>query len=264
MSDMHVLDQGQGRPLIFLHGWSSHGGYFAPQVEAFGGSHRLVIPDLPGHRNSWAPLSELTISNLAGELNSLINGKALQGAVLIGWSMGAMVALDYIAQFGTEQISGMVIEDMTVKITNEPAWRFGIRNGFDAAQSEAAVAAMRDDWTTYSQNAAPRLFSRTHPTDAKSTAWISSEIARNDGQAMATLWQSMAAQDYRGLLPRLALPVLILHGGESQLYEAAVGQWIAANIVGARRFCFDNAGHAPHLEVPDAYNAALRDFITSL
>lgn len=261
---MHVFDKGQGRPLVFLHGWSSHGGYFNPQVEAFGNSNRLVIPDLPGHRNSWAPLNELSISRLAGDLNALISDKNLQGAILIGWSMGAMVALDYITQFGTEQIGGLVIEDMTVKITNEPGWRFGIRNGFDAAQSEAAVAAMRSDWAAYSQNAAPRLFSRSRPADAKSTAWISAEITRNDGQAMATLWQSMAAQDYRALLPRLALPVLILHGGESQLYEPAVGQWIAANITGARRYCFDNAGHAPHLEVPEAYNRALSEFITSV
>ena len=81
---------------------------------------------------------------------------------------------------------------------------------------------------------------------------------------MAALWQSMAAQDYRSLLPQLDLPVLVMHGGESQLYEAAVGQWIAANIAGARRCCFDNAGHSPHLEVPGAYNQALGEFITSL
>lgn len=261
---MHVLDKGHGRPLIFLHGWSSHGGYFAPQVEALSSDYRLVIPDLPGHRNSWAPLNELSISRLATELHTLISDRKLQNPVLIGWSMGAMVALDYIARFGSEGIGGLVIEDMTVKITNEPGWRFGIRNGFDTTQSIAAIEAMRSDWIAYSQNAVPRLFARGRIPNAHIGEWIASEIARNDGQAMATLWQSMAQQDYRALLPKLSLPVLILHGGESQLYEPAVGQWIAANIAGARRCCFDNAGHTPHLEVPDAYNRALTDFITSL
>jgi len=261
---MHVADTGAGRPLIFLHGWSSHGGYFAPQVQALGRSFRLIVPDLPGHRLSPAPLDALGIPKIAAGLHDLIVARKLERPVLIGWSMGAMVALDYIAQFGSAHLGGLVIEDMTAKITNETGWRFGIRNGFDAAQSNAAVAAMREDWAAYSQNAMPRLFARsTMPTNDLGQ-WVAAEIARNDGQTMATLWQSMAAQDYRSLLPQLALPALILHGGESQLYEPAVSQWMAANIAGARRCCFDNAGHSPHLEVPEAYNRALGDFITSL
>lgn len=261
---MHVAETGSGRPLIFLHGWSSHGGYFAPQIEALSRDFHLVVPDLPGHRHSPATTDALSIPAIAAELHKLITARGLDKPVLIGWSMGAMVAFDYIAQFGSANLAGLVIEDMTVKIINEPDWRFGIRNGFDAAQSAAAVAAMREDWAGYSQNAMPRLFARSYSPDAELADWISSEIARNDGAAMAALWQSMAEQDYRALLPTLSLPVLILHGGESQLYEPAVSQWMAANIPGARRVCFDNAGHSPHLEVTEAYNRALIDFVTSL
>lgn len=261
---MYVAETGSGRPLIFLHGWSSHGDYFGPQVEALARDFRLLMPDLPGHRRSPAPANGLSIPALATDLHKLIMARGLENPVLVGWSMGAMVALDYIAQFGSAGLAGLVIEDMTVKITNESGWRFGIRNGFDAAQSAAAVTAMREDWAGYSQNAMPRLFARSYMPEAELGDWISAEIASNDGHAMAALWQSMADQDYRALLPTLALPVLILHGGESQLYEPAVSQWMAANIAGARRCCFDNAGHSPHLEVPKAYNRALVDFITSL
>lgn len=260
---MHVAETGSGRPLIFLHGWSSHGDYFGPQVTALARDFRLLMPDLPGHRHSPAKPDVLSIPALAAELQTLITTRGLEKPVLIGWSMGAMVALEYIAQFGSDGLAALVIEDMTVKITNEPGWRFGIRNGFDAAQSAAAVAAMREDWIGYSQNAMPRLFARNYIPDIELAEWVAAEISRNDGASMATLWQSMAQQDYRALLPTLTLPVLILHGGESQLYEPAVSQWMAANIPSARRFCFDNAGHSPHLEVPDAYNRALIDFIAS-
>lgn len=261
---MHVVETGSGRPLVFLHGWSSHGGYFAPQVEVLSRDFRLILPDLPGHRHSPATPDTLSIPAVAAELHKLITTRGLEKPVLVGWSMGAMVAFEYIAQFGSANLAGLVIEDMTVKIINEPDWRFGIRNGFDAAQSAAAVAAMREDWAGYSQNAMPRLFARNYIPDAELGDWIAAEITRNDGAAMAALWQSMAEQDYRTLLPTLTLPVLILHGGESQLYEPAVSQWMAANIPGARRCCFDNAGHSPHLEVTDAYNRALIEFVTSL
>lgn len=261
---IHVAETGSGRPLIFLHGWSSHGDYFGPQVEALARDYRLLLPDLPGHRHSPAAPGNLSIPALAADLHKLITARGLEKPVLIGWSMGAMVALDYIAQFGSANLAGLVIEDMTVKITNESGWRFGIRNGFDSVQSAAAVTAMREDWAGYSLNAMPRLFARNYAPETELGGWISAEIGRNDGHAMAALWHSMAEQDYRALLPTLALPVLILHGGESQLYEPAVSQWMAANIPGARRCCFDNAGHSPHLEVPGAYNRALIDFVTSL
>lgn len=261
---MHVVDTGQGRPIVFLHGWSSHGGYFAQQAEHLGERYRLLMPDLPGHRHSPAPQEMLTIPRIADQLNALIIERDLQGAVLVGWSMGAMVALEYIGRHGTGMLSGLVIEDMTVRITSAPDWRFGIRNGFDLTQSNVATQAMRVDWQAYALQALPRLFARHSQIQPGMMNWVGGEIIRNDGMAMAALWDSMARQDYRSLLPGLSLPVLVLHGGESQLYEPAVSQWIAANIRNARRICIDQAGHSPHLETPDVYNRALTDFITSL
>ena len=37
------------RPLVLLHGWSCHGGFFRPQMEALGRMTRVIAPDLPGH-----------------------------------------------------------------------------------------------------------------------------------------------------------------------------------------------------------------------
>ncbi len=261
---MYVAEAGQGRPLILLHGWSSHGGYFAPQLEALRDRFHLFCPDLPGHRNSIAPLAELTIPRLADDLHRLITERSLRGAILLGWSMGAMVAFDYIARYGSAMLAGLVIEDMTVRIINDAEWRYGIRNDFDTTQSEAAIQAMQDDWLSYAQGSLPRLFSRRMPPDRDLLSWAAAEIAANDGRAMAALWQSMAAQDFRWLLPELRIPVLLLHGGDSQLYGREVHKWMAARIPDARRVCLERAGHAPHLECPDEFNAALTAFAASL
>ena len=121
---MHVAETGRGRPLIFLHGWSSHGDYFGPQIATLARTFQLVMPDLPGHRHSPARPDALSIPALAADLHKLIITRGLERPLLIGWSMGAMVALDYISQFGSAGLAGLVIEDMTVKITNESGWRF--------------------------------------------------------------------------------------------------------------------------------------------
>lgn len=260
---MYVVEAGHGQPMILLHGWSSHGGYFAPQLETLCDRFHLLCPDLPGHRNSIAPLTELTIPRLADGLHHLITERGIGNVVLVGWSMGAMVAFDYIARYGSEALAGLVVEDMTVRIINDADWPFGIRNGFDTAQSEAAVQAMRNDWPSYAQGTLPRLFARAVPPDRKLLDWAAGEIAANDGRAMAALWQSMAEQDFRWLLPQLKLPVLLLHGGDSQLYELAVHKWMAQQIPNVQRLCLERAGHAPHLESPVAFNAALTTFAAS-
>ncbi|WP_341704069.1 alpha/beta fold hydrolase [Ferrovibrio sp.] len=259
---MHVTEAGRGRPLIFLHGWSCHGGFFAPQAAGLRDRFHLLFPDLPGHRNSPARTGDLSIGFMADALHRVIAERGLQNAVLVGWSMGALVAFDYIARHGSAALGGLVIADMTPKITNDTGWSLGIRGGFDMAQSMAAVLAMQADWPAYAGAFVPRIFARSGCHDPALQDWAAAQILYNDPGAMAALWASMAACDYRPLMPRLDMPVLILHGGESQLYDPAVSLWLEAEIPAARRHCLAAAGHAPHLEMPAAFNAALSDFVS--
>lgn len=261
---MHVSETGQGRPLVFLHGWSCHGGFFAPQAAAFGPRHHVLLPDLPGHRRSPRPAAELSIPALADALHAMIAERGLRDVVLIGWSMGALVAFDYIARHGRAALAGLVIEDMTPRIVNEDNWDLGIRGGFDMGQSMATVLAMQADWPAYARGFLPRLFARAGGTDPALCAWAGAEIAQNAAAPMAALWASMADRDYRWLMPRLDLPVLVMHGADSQLYDAAVARWLADTIPGARRHAVAGAGHTPHLEQPGDYNAALAAFIAGL
>src|SRR3546814_10986931 len=93
---MHVAETGSGRPLIFLHGWSCHGGFFAPQATAFGQDHHVLLPDLPGHRHSPCPTGALSTPALADAMHDLLAGRGLRPATLLGWSLGAFVAFHYI------------------------------------------------------------------------------------------------------------------------------------------------------------------------
>lgn len=178
--------------------------------------------------------------------------------------MGALVAFDYIARHGEDALGGLAIIDMTPKITNDAGWSLGIRNGFDAGQSMAAVQAMQADWPAYAHAFLPRIFARSGCRDRVLHDWAAEEILNNDAAAMAALWGSMAEADYRWLMPRLALPCLILHGSESQLYAPDVSLWLEDTIPGARRCCIEGAGHAPQLEMPAAFNACLADFLAGL
>src|SRR3546814_4954369 len=78
---------------------------------------------------------------------------------------------------------------------------------------------MQADWPAYARGFLPRLFARAGGTDPALAAWAGTEIASTAAGAMAALWASMAERDYRWLMPKLDLPVLVLHGEDSQLYD---------------------------------------------
>ncbi len=261
---MHMRDIGQGPPLVFLHGWSCHGGFYTPQIEALSGHFRLLLPDLPGHGESHATSPQPGIPDLADALHEMLNHLQLQRPILIGWSMGAMVAFDYLQRFGQQDIGGLVIEDMTARITTDATWPLGLGGAFDAAQNAATLAAMQMDWDAFAAAFLPHLFAREAAPDPQLQQWIGAEIARNDSAMMASLWASMAAQDYRALLPQLKLPTLIIYGGASQLYAPEVSAYLEAQIPLARRICLARSGHMPHLEQSAAFNAALAEFADGL
>ena len=260
---MDVLDIGRGRPLVLLHGWSCTRNFWRPQIEALPRTFRLIVPDLPGHGRSKANPEALSIAAIAGEIQSLIAERELDRPILVGWSMGALAAFDLIRQFGTGDLGGLVIVDMTPRLLNDGEWTLGLQ-GFDPQANALMLAAIRSDWPANARLLLPRLFARGRPVDPALAEWMGREMGMSDPEAMAVLWESMAAQDYRSQLPSIDLPSLIIHGAESQLYAPEVSAYLARRLPRAERACCPRSGHAPHLEEPTLFNTLLRRFADRL
>ena len=94
--------------------------------------------------------------------------------------------------------------------------------------------------------------------------WIAGEMQGCDPDAMAALWRDLTAADYRHDVDRIAVPTLILRGERSQLYGPGTAEWLAGAIPGAEIAVVPGAGHAPHLERPEAFNRILADFADRL
>jgi pimeloyl-[acyl-carrier protein] methyl ester esterase len=257
-----VREAGRGRPILFLHGWTCHGGFFAPQFDGLAGEFHLIAPDLPGH--GTAPRAGLTIEDAADAVHRLIENRALDRPLIVGWSMGAAVAWSLIARHGTDRLAGLVVVDMSPKVLNDDTWGLGLRNGLDAARNAHVLGAMAANWPTYARAVARNIFA--DGTDAASPleTWTAAEIARNDPAAMTAMWRSLTAQDFRSLIPEIRLPVLIAHGANSRIYAAATADWMAGRLADVEVEVFEASGHAPHLEEPAAFNAMLSRFLRSL
>jgi pimeloyl-ACP methyl ester carboxylesterase len=260
----HIVERGSGRPIVFLHGWSTNAGFFAPQAALAEAGLRVLAPDLPGHGHDRRDGAALAIADLAAPLAALLAQPELAGVVLVGWSMGATVALDHIARRGPERIAGLVMVDMTPKVANAADWQLGLRGGRSAAEMSRAATRMEANWPAYASRVTAALFAPGLAHDATLYRDAAAANAANDGVTMASLWRALVAADHRATLLALGIPVLAIAGAESQLYAREVAEWIAANAPRGRAAIIAGAGHAPQLEQPQAFNDAIAEFVQGL
>lgn len=257
-----LRETGRGRPLVLLHGWTCHGGYFHPQFEGLADRFHLMAPDLPGHGTAMdAP--ELTIEAAADSVADLLTKRNLENVILVGWSMGAIVAWSLLQRFGQKRIAGLVTIDMTAKVLNDEDWSLGTTDGLTAERNARVVTSMPLEWPRFARHISRTIFAEGAP-ETERNDWVRREIEKNDPVAMASMWQSLVSQDYRAFQKTMTLPTLLLHGAESQIYTKDVGVWQRDTLPNAELVLMEGTGHAPHMERPDLFNEALATFCRCL
>ncbi len=252
---------GDGRtPLVLLHGLMAHGGFFreqAPLAENF----RLVTIDLRGHGESPAPDGKASVERIAADVTGLVAALDLAGAIGVGWSLGATVLWHVLTGPAASRFAGAVVIDMTARVRNDDEWDLGL----SPEACEARSQAIRDDFESFARNAGEGIFAEPVPPHLRELAgWAGTEFARADAKAIGSVWASLVRQDVRALLTGIAHPTLIVHGGRSRLYGDDTADHLVAALPAAEAVRFDQSGHAPHLEEPDAFNRTLKDFAVRL
>ena len=97
MSDIHLhyIEQGQGQPLILLHGNGEDGSYFVHHIDYFSKDYRVIAIDTRGHGQSPRGEKPFTIKQFAKDLNDFIDEKGIEKAILLGFSDGGNIALTF-------------------------------------------------------------------------------------------------------------------------------------------------------------------------
>jgi pimeloyl-[acyl-carrier protein] methyl ester esterase len=245
---------------VLLHGLMAHGGFFEEQ-RRLADSFRLIRIDLRGHGRSRGEGAAPTVAVLATDVARLTDQLDLQGAVGVGWSLGASVLWRLLAGPSSARFAGAVVVDMTPRVLNDAHWALGLSE----EACEARTQAIRDDFPAFAQSAGAAIFAQPAENGRETLArWAGEEFARNDAAAIGALWASLVGEDLRPQLPCILQPTLVVHGSQSQLYGADTAGHLVAALPHARALPFPRSGHAPHIEEPERFNAAIREFAGGL
>ncbi|MEZ6023129.1 MAG: alpha/beta hydrolase [Hyphomonadaceae bacterium] len=258
---MAYADDGAGTPVLLVHGWAAHGGFFQDLRRRLASHHRVLTLTLRGHLGSSAGSAPLTIETLADDIAHFAAALDLKGVAALGWSMGAMALWAAAPKLGA-RLEALVVEDMAPRLTNEDGWQSGLAIGYTSADIDGTLAEIEADWPTYVARFAPRMFAPgLRETRPDLIEWAAAEMSKADPAAMAPFWASMARQDFRAALPRITQPMLVIHGGESQIYPDGATKFVADTAPNAQRVVIEGAGHVPHLEAPDLFFNQVEDFV---
>ncbi|MCC7146693.1 MAG: alpha/beta fold hydrolase [Phycisphaeraceae bacterium] len=107
--------QGRGMPLVFLHGSGCDLADWDPVIAALPASQRTIRMDFRGHGQSSVPKAVFTITDLADDVLALADHLRIPRFVLVGHSLGGMVAMELARRSG--RAAGLVLLEGWTKLT---------------------------------------------------------------------------------------------------------------------------------------------------
>jgi non-heme chloroperoxidase len=253
-------DAGQGRPLILLHGVCMSNRFFERNVEPLAAQHRVIAPDFRSHGDSPAVEGGHTVEQYARDVRALIEALELRDVVLVGWSMGSLVAWEYLSQnVEDSRVAGVVIVSQGPSDLTQDGWDYGIA---DMATLHEYVRLCQADFDGFFADFVPLMFKdELEPHQhAVFTAAISS-VGANAG-SLILLDQTL--RDYRAVIPTFAVPHLLAWGVDEQVVPMASSDWLLGQLPNARREVFEQSGHCPMWEEPDRFNAVVTEWVARL
>lgn len=236
---IECLDAGEGGvgapTVILVHGIQGTAAVWRPLMDALSPGRRVLAPNLRGRGLSVSPTDPgaYTMAGFAADLRAVVLA-AGDPVVLIGWSMGCLVALEYLRRNGQDGLVGLGLISGSACLA-PPGGEAAVWLRGDTAEELAADAAAR----------ARRL----------KLAATATHIAA------AGAWLSASRADYRTLLPEITLPTLVLHGDEDLDCPPTHGAALARAIAGARFDLWPGCGHVPMAHDPQRLAATLGAFL---
>ncbi len=256
--EIYYEEIGEGRPLVMLHGWAMSQRVWRFQRE-LADTCRLILPDLRGHGRSGAPVAGSSLADLVGDVITLYDKLDLADSFLLGWSLGAQVALAAFPRI-RERLAGLVFVGATPRFTAID----GYPHGLPANELKGMGIRLKRDFNRtmgefFRQMFAPGELSREQENSIAREIVMEGRLTQ-PAVALAAL-DILATTDLREMLPTVDLSVLLVHGSADTICPPDVAPYMAERLPRARLFEFGAAGHAPFLSRPAEFNSILRQFV---
>src|SRR5215213_3927061 len=261
--DLHYTDQGDGQPVVLIHGWPLSGRSWESQVPALiEAGYRVITYDRRGFGQSSQPWNGYDYDTLAADLAALVDHLDLRDAVLIGFSMGGGEVVRYLSRHGAERVSKVVLASAV------PPYLFKTDDNPDGGVEEDLVESMtsgiRQDRMAFFDGFLDSYFSAGKDTlvSPQQKAYAMSLLAVASPKATVDCVHAFSRTDFREDLANVTVPTLVIHGDSDNIVPIEVsGQRTAASVPGSVLVVLEHAPHGLLVSHPEEWNAAVLQFL---
>ena len=244
--------RGQGPPLVLAHGAASDGRFWRPQLDALADAFTVVAWDEPGAGRSSDVRADFGLADYADCLAAVIEALALGPAHVAGISWGGTVVQELYRRH-PELVATLVLVDTYA------GWKGSlppeeVRARIDGPLPGARLPAEEFD----PASVLPGWFAGDPP--AEFSTLLGEMAADVRPESMRIALGVMSEADQRDLLPRIAVPTLLIWGELDTRSPLTVAEQFERSISDTKLVVIPGAGHVSNLEAPEPFNDAVREF----
>lgn len=248
---LNVTDLGEGTPILWVHGFPLASSVYEHQLALRRVRH--VMPDLPGFGQSRAAVGELTMDDYARAMVEELDHRGIDRAVVAGLSMGGYIAFA-MARLAPERLRALILID-TRETADTPEAKKGRYDSIEKVRKEGIGPVV--------ESMLPKMLTENAPQEMKDRVREIMSSSSADG-VIAALRAMAERPDSSAVLPKIAVPTLVVVGEEDKITPPADAERMAAAIPKARLVRIADAAHLSNYEQAEAFNKAVGLFVASV
>ena len=235
---------GEGKPIIFSHGWMGECSVWNSQIEFFSEKYKVIAYDHRGHGKSDKPKDNYSVETLSNDLDSLIQGLNLEKVTLVGHAMGGMTALTFALNH-PEKVSKMVLVGSTAK--QSLSMRISLRIMMHIFPYESFIKIGIDhNFSQPAEQTKKEAFNRAIQTP-KAVAYECLKESKN--------------YDIRDRVSEIKIPTLIIVGENDKSTPIKMSRYLNGEIVGSKLKIIPQSKHIVMIDRPKELNEIIEEFI---
>ena len=238
------IEEGEGEPLLLLHGLFGALSNFKDLVEYFRNSYKVVVPLLPLFE---LDIFHTSVGGLEKHVQKFIETRGYSNIHLLGNSLGGHVALVHILKH-PEKIKSLILTGSSGLFENGMGDSYPKRGDYEYIKKKTQLTFFNPDTAT--KELVDEVFEITNNRIKviKIIALAKSAIRNNLGEELNQIKQ----------------PTCLIWGNDDTITPPFVGREFNRLIPNSELHFVDKCGHAPMMEVPDEFNKVLEGFLTRL
>jgi len=250
---VHYVEAGGGdRTLVFVPGWTMTAEVWKEQIPYFAArGFRVLAIDPRSHGQTTRTDEGNTYQQQAADLNAFLRTLKIRRPILVGWSAGVVVLLEYVASSEAEPPERLALVDGGVLGFKEGDYP----GGMTMQQARSVVLSFQEDRVKATDQFVQGMFKARQPQLLITE--ITQACIKVPTGTVISLLMDLFTGDRRPLLPRVKVPTVIVMAEDNRL----LGEYLQSKIGGSRCEVIPEAGHAVFLEKPQAFNQVLEIFL---